>query len=715
MNREELIRLLMATYLEEFEGLTAAWSRDALALEDARQDDVRAQLLRDLLRTAHSLKGASRSVDVGLVEQACHHLEELLGRLSRGEAPLSPEVSAFLVQAGDRLNSARVVLAAGLVLQGGALERWLSAVDWSAPHLIASATRSVVEEAVASPAGPDGGDSTRFLRVSADRLDGLAFRVTGLSLIRQRLVEDLEQVTAIAAMLEPVDRGRFVPRASDVASSAGATAETRKAVQRLERAFGEHLRELDQQFFHLQGEVERLRLVRFGEACDGLVRMVRDLGRELDKEVALEVVGGEIEIDRTVATALRNSLRHLVRNAVGHGLETPAERESRGKLRRGVVRIRLSLHGGQCEIEVSDDGRGIDAREVAERARRANVAVPASAEEVASLIFHPGLSTAAEVTALQGRGMGLDIVRAEVERLHGTIDVASPPSGGAVFRIAVPLSASSIRAVLVSSGRQAIAVPFPQVERVLRVDPAAMREVDGRRVAQIDGRALEIVSLARVLGLGEPPPSFTGGALSVVVVKADAHRLGVTVDGLAGEQDIVVKGLGPRLKRVRHFNGATVMPDGHIVLILQAADVIRTVLEWGQSGQPGGGWEPPPQSAHLLIVDDSVTTRAVVRMLLEAAGYQVTTAVDGEEAWRLLQRMEVEAVISDVEMPRMDGLALTRTIRASERHRHIPVVLVTGLANDEDRSKGLDAGADAYLVKATFDQTALLAALRRLL
>jgi two-component system chemotaxis sensor kinase CheA len=487
-------------------------------------------------------------------------------------------------------------------------------------------------------------------------------------------------------------------------------------------------RQLERAARRLDDEVRRVRMLPFAEACQGLERSVRDVARTEGKQAELVVEGGEVELDRSVLEGLRDPLNHLVRNAVDHGIEGPEERRAAGKSEVGRVTVSAALRGSQVEVVVADDGKGLDLDAVRAEAKGRGLGEASDATTLADLIFLPGFSTAKVVTAISGRGVGLDVVKSRLEVLHGSVELAIEPGRGTRFTLAVPLTLTTQRALLIEAGGQTFALASASVPRLLRVDPGDLRTIEGRAMLVRDGAPLPIVELARVLGLPSRGPGapLAAGKRPALIVASGERRVALLVDELITEQEIIVKGLGDRIKRVRNVAGATILPTGRIAPVLNPANLVRSALGLGLGAVAASGPASAPggdraeASAHaqrrrLLVVDDSVTTRTLEKSILEAAGYDVLTAVDGEAGWRVLQEQGADLVVADIEMPRMDGFALTEAIRRSTRFAELPVVLLSSLASDRDRSRGIEAGADAYIVKGGFDQDDLIKTIAQLL
>jgi two-component system chemotaxis sensor kinase CheA len=443
--------------------------------------------------------------------------------------------------------------------------------------------------------------------------------------------------------------------------------------------------------------------------------MVRDLAITAGKELEIEVLGGDVEVDRAVLDGLREALLQLVRNAADHGIEPPAKRERAGKPRRGKVTVAAALKGDRFTVTVSDDGAGLDVPAVRAQIERRGLPVPDDERELARTLFEGGMSTRDEVTAISGRGVGLDIVRAAVARLRGTVGVEWCETVGTTFTIECPPALATIRALLAAVGPQIVAVPMTNVERLLRVRPEEIKHAEGRDVITTAEVLVPLVALARLLPpLVERPAT---GALAVILLRAGDRRLAVAVDELVAEQEVVLRPVGRGREPLPHVSGAAILGTGRVALVLNPVTLVGAGLSLGAGpGLTVAGAQPAGPAKHrILVVDDSITTRTLERSILEAAGYDVRTAVDGADGWRVLQEHGCDLVVADVEMPRMDGFALCEAIRGSKRLQTLPVVLVTALESPEHRARGLEVGADAYIGKSSFDQQNLLETINQLL
>jgi two-component system chemotaxis sensor kinase CheA len=479
--------------------------------------------------------------------------------------------------------------------------------------------------------------------------------------------------------------------------------------RRLASNIAEDHRLLEQAGMPLEVEVRRVRMLPFAEACEGLDRMSRDLARKSGKTVDLVVEGGGIEFDRSILEGVKDPLLHLLRNAVDHGIELPAVRRAVGKPAVGRITVAAALRGGVIEVTVADDGAGLDIEAIREQAHRRGLP-PMPVRELIRSVFLPGFSTAPAVTAVSGRGVGLDAVLTRLRALRATIDVTSEAGTGTRFILTLPLTLTTIRVLLVTAGGQSFALDVDTVTRLLLVDPAELRSVAGRDVLMLDGATIPIIPLTGLLGL---TPVRQGGErhrLPVLVLGMADEQAAIVVDELSSEQEIMVRSLGPRLGRVRYITGSTILQSGRIALILDARALIGGVLgataEQRFAVAPAGG--AAITRKRLLLAEDSLTTRTLMRNILEDAGYAVTVVADGAQAWERLQETGADLVVSDIDMPNMGGFELTAVIRGSERFRNLPVVLITARESEADKERGMTVGADAYLVKSVFDQANLL-------
>jgi two-component system chemotaxis sensor kinase CheA len=741
MSAEQLAARLLATFIGELDEQVRAMNAEVLALETRPND---AERLRALFRVTHTLKGAARAANVPLVEEVCHALEERLAAARDTQAPLEASQIGRLLEAADALADVGARLRDGAALADSPLARMrdelraearTEEVDGERERVAAPSTdTSLGAAAVAHAVSPTGiadrGEDQ--VRVQAAKVDALLTSsgqlaiTTGEVAVRPAELEALVDITErIAAQWRVARRRAQVAqqRGTDSSQLSSALREldgqitdlTRQA-SRLAMAATADARALERAASEVVERARAMRLRPFADCCEVLPRAARDLAVAAGKDVRLEVRGADVEADRAVLDGMREALLHLVRNAVDHGIEPAETRARAGKPRQGTVIVSASLRGDRLVVTVSDDGAGMDANAIRAQLTRLGRAAPDGDRDLArALLATSGISTRDAASVVSGRGVGLDAARASVERLGGHVDLTWQPGRGTTVTIEAPLALATVRALLVTAGGQLFAVPMAHVERVLRVAPESVRRAEGREMIAADGAPVPLVSLARLLG---PPltDATPAGPLPAVVLSVGGMRLGVTVEPLVTEQELTVRPLPGAARMIPHLGGAALLGTGRVALLVNPA----TLVPAGVGAGPDGARASHPDTAmrprrRVLVVDDSMTTRTLEQSVLEAAGYDVTTAVDGAEAWRLLQESVYDAVVSDVEMPRMDGFALCEAIRASKRLAQLPVVLVTALESTEHRARGLEAGADAYLAKSSFEQETLLDTIAQLL
>jgi two-component system chemotaxis sensor kinase CheA len=446
--------------------------------------------------------------------------------------------------------------------------------------------------------------------------------------------------------------------------------------------------------------------------------MVHDLGKAAGKEVELGIEGADITLDKRILEEIKDPLMHLLRNAVSHGIEAPEDRLRLGKPRVGRIRLTAVREDRNVNIVVEDDGGGLDLEAIRRSALQqglfnAETLEAMSPEKIQQVVFLPGFSTVPYVTELVGRGIGLDAVQANVEALKGSISLDSMSGRGTVFTLRLPVSLATQRLLLVEANRRHFGLPLEVVDAIRRLPADARFSLDGRAAVQLDGQSILAPSLAEVLALpGLPADNATaaGGSLACVVVRMDGERLALQVDDVLAEEDVLPRPLAAPLKRVRNVASLATLASGEICPVLNPADLLRSAVRIA----PGYVRPAPQLRRSILLAEDSALVRAMEKRIIEDAGYDVVTAVDGEDALGKLGSRPFAGVVSDIQMPKLDGLGLTERIREDARYRDLPVILVTALASDDDKRRGLDVGANAYIPKPAFDQQLLLATLKRL-
>ena len=651
-----------------------------LQLEQTGDDEA---LVRSIFREVHTLKGSSAVAGLDEVSRVAHHLEELVDELRTGRRPITAEVIDTLLRGADQLGAviARAqtgspgedTVPAGLTTANGT-QTPQPAADHAAP-----ATIDVTPPPSVPPAHArhSAGSGAGVIMVPAERLEELT-RLVG---------ETASAHLRVGRMLK--DRFKVDP------------------------ATCTDFNELSRSLNDLQDRAMRTQMVPVSTVTDQLHRGVRDLSRAQCKDVRWEARGTDTELDRGVLYQLSDSLMHLVRNAVDHGIEPPGEREAAGKQPQSTVQLHAMQLGSEVIIAVTDDGRGIDVDSVSRQADRYGIDTDGmSEEELLGLTFQPGLSTTEFVTDVSGRGVGLDVVRTNVEAAHGRVEVRSERGAGTEFRIIVPITMAVLRCLLVEAAGQSFALPFHRVLLSQAYEPSKAAHAEGRPAVWVDGQAVAVQGLAETLGL-------TGGdgTKGPVAILADtSRRHAFQVDRIIGQRDVVLKALNPLLPHLPAVAGASVEPDGSILVVLDPPGLIQRAR---QARRSNGVTAPIERSStqrrSILVVDDALTIRELQRSILERAGFDVRVATDGNHALSALAEQPSDLVLTDIEMPNMDGFALTEAIRAHPTLANIPVLILSSRSSDADRQRGLDVGADGYIIKSGFDEASLLTAVNRLL
>ncbi len=706
MSDDELLAVFSAEVDEQLESL-----RTGLAGAPAEWD------VQLLFRLAHNVKGAARMVGATAVRDAAHTLEELLAALRDGatrtqrRAALVREGATLLARTFAAMQERRE--APQIDGYRRAVEEALADENATGEGFAESATdlpsetparQTALPTSGEEPAGPANADT---IRIRLDRLEGLLDLATefDISTYRGNLERDLAD--RLAAGVDELQREIPELRRHPLMKRLAGLARD------LRRNLGEDAHHGNRLAGQLQGAIRSLRMVRVDSARALLGRVVDDACGTAERQAGFFIQGGDTEIDRVVLDSLRDPLVHLLRNAVAHGIEAAADRVAAGKPADGTIRLTARAAGAWVELAVVDDGRGVDPRAIRARLVEQGMLKRAEADgkeqgELVEYLFHPGFSTARTVNELAGRGVGLDVVRSNVRAIGGDVSVSSTPGGGTTFHLRVPLTRLTTRGIVVRLGARWFVAPVMNMERTLLASRKHLQHVEGQLVLEVDGVPLPATRLESVLDC-----KSDGDANRPAIVLSEGRRRGAfLVDEVLGEREFLMQPLPWNIKRLRAHAGMTVLDGGVIAPILNISDLLEAPE--GRS-TVSADEQVSERRRQILVADDSVTSRTLEKNILAAAGYDIRVAVDGEDAWKQISERMPDLVISDVEMPRLDGLGLVKRIRADQRTSRLPVILVTSLGNEEHRAAGAAAGASAYIVKGAFDQDELLRSVARLL
>jgi two-component system sensor histidine kinase and response regulator WspE len=746
---------LLELFSLEAEAQTQVLSTGLLALE---RDPTQADHLESCMRAAHSLKGAARIVGVDAGVSVAHVMEDCLVSAQEGRLYLRPEHIDALLQGTDLLmriatpNNApgAADIEAYVTLMGRLLDPMAAAIPSMAPVATVMAELHVEAPAptIEEPAAPveslavspklarrttENGE--RVLRVTAERLNSL------LDLSSKSLVETLRLKPHLATMQRlkrmQSNSQRALENLNVHLKEQVLSLEAREALDDARRLLAESQQllveknaELDEFAWQASQRAQVLydtalacRMRPFADVLTGQVRMVRDLGRSLGKQVRLEIEGEKTQVDRDVLEKLEAPLTHLLRNAVDHGIESPEQRLLAGKPAEGLIRLRASHQAGLLVLQLSDDGNGVDLekvrRSIVERQLSpADTAAQLSEEELLTFLFLPGFSLRDSVTEVSGRGVGLDAVQHMVRQLRGAVVLEQTAGEGSRFHLEVPLTLSVVRSLVVEVGEEAYAFPLAHIERMCDLEPADIVQVEGRQHFWHEGRHVGLVAASQLLQ--RPASQGSQQTLKVVVIRERDAIYGIAVERFIGERTLVVLPLDERLGKVQDISAGALLDDGSVVLIVDVEDMLRSVdklLNTGRLERIARHSNQVVAAARkrVLVVDDSLTVRELQRKLLLNRGYDVAVAVDGMDGWNALRSEDFDLLITDIDMPRMDGIELVSLLRRDNRLQSLPVMVVSYKDREEDRRRGLDAGADYYLAKASFHDDALLDAVVELI
>ena len=704
-SREPLAARLLAAFIDEIEGHQRSLVAEALALE---RDPANAERQASVFRTMHTIKGAARAASVPSIESLCHAVESELAEARASGSALTSQQVALLLATADAFGDAAAELRAGRAAPEtsvAALLHRVTATKRTAPVPDENIPESVVEEIPAAVQL-----TTRVEDAPEDETPGAVVVPEEHVRIGAEQLDSL--FSAVGELLGLASRMEDYPQLLKGDRSAPGKALSPEHLNVITTRMGGDVNALRTLSSRLLQSVRRLQQSPFSEAVEMLPRTLRDAALSVGKSARLEVDGADVEAERSVLEMLRIPLMHLVRNAVDHGLESAEERIAAGKDPEGTVRVSASIRGDRLRITVRDDGKGVDVMAIRTRLAEQNRPAPQGDVEIARLMFEEGFSSRHDVNAISGRGVGLAIVHDAVEQIGGSVDVTWTTGKGTAITMEVPVSVAITRALLVDVGGYQAALPSAFVDRIARISGDTIRNLDGVSVLEDGGAPVPLVSLASRLGPPFGPDDPNAATLVVVWLSALSRRLCVVVRDVIDEREVVLRpiqfGGGGDL-----VAGAALLPDGNVAIVLDVPGLIAD----RKSGDSGVRLQQEKQKRvrRILVVDDSITTRTLEASVLTASGYAVTTAVDGMEAWRAIQDGAFDLVVSDVQMPRMDGLELCKLIRSTPAVAATPVILVTSLDKQEEKMQGLEAGADAYITKSSFDQETLLGTIRQLI
>ena len=741
----------LARFVDEAREHCNLISNGLLSLE---QDPGDAEMLNSLFRSAHTIKGSARMMQFVALSDLAHHMEDVLDAVRGNVIRLNVSVSDPLFRALDSISGMLDIISAtgksgdapeailkelAKAATGGSVSDDTSKTQPEEPSAAISLenqeTKTVsslkpdfgipsLQPVKRKPQRTNSNNQTEYYRINSARLDELISLMGEIVSEQGRFKKTVERFKEIE-----VSSTHFF---STLADSLKGDLDNSSREQLLENATNIRLlwsKKIEQLFDacvvkeHLVGELQEsamaLRMLPMGTVFDSLRRTVRELARESGKDIDFIVSGGETELDRKIVEKIGDPLVHMIRNAIDHGLESPEERIKLGKPSKGKICLMAYFGSGRVTIAISDDGRGISLDKIRDRALAKKIFDETTIAKMTrimllDLLFTPGFSTSPIITELSGRGVGLDVVKKNiVEDLHGAIEIKSEVGVGTTFCLRLPITLAVSSLAILSVCGKFFAVAVNSIVELISVRKIDIIDIVNKRAVRIQDQIIPIVNLASVLGLHSDPELDSPELLLLIVIKGE-EKLGLIIDDYLDKEDMIVKPLPKHIQNLRILTGVTVGVGGSVISVLNISELFQ-ISRSLTSDLPGVKQTVSEKSATILVVDDSFSTREIEKSILEAYGYAVSTAEDGEAALKMTQNAMFDLVITDVEMPRLDGFSLTERLRADDRYKHIPVIIVTSRENASDKSRGIAVGADAYIIKGVFDQTNLLETVRNLI
>lgn len=730
------LKELYKTFSIEMEEQLQIIVSSLLLIEEKNQSstDVKPEI-DAMFRAAHTIKGAANSISFEGIAKIAHSLESIFSKIKNNEIEILPELIDLCLKSVDAMkmltasyandkkpdfNPSEIIT----LLEGyGAVKK----IEITSEKQFTEDSRRIIDEKTSDTVTIQA--SKDSLRVDVQQLDKLSSMLDELNLSQLNISQSSKNFNHVVSINNQLIQS-WKQLMREVSASLGG--ELPDAIDKLSQSSQDllasqailidtHAKRLRNQSYDmsiqdelLQDEFRMLRLVPASVLFCTIPRHVRDLSHQLNKLVEVSIKGDDVKIDRMVLEAIKDPIIHLLRNAIDHGIEDIATRTSRGKESTGKLEIEISDQGSQIAIKIKDDGAGINFDSIKETAIKNKIINPEnvsslSYDDLINMLFMPGFSTRKEVTSLSGRGVGLDVVKSNLEKIKGTVAVSTVEGKSTTFTLLLPLTLSSERGLLVKSGDQQFAIPTISVDRILRIKKEDLIEVAGRQAIIVDNHTYPTYLLANLLEL------FTteiadNEYLSAVILKKNQFGLLLLVDEIVGEHEIVIKQIQPPLTNIPCVSGGTLADGNQVVIVLNPHDLIQKASNKavGDRIKFSDVKRFVQEKPNILVVDDSITTRTLEKNILESKNFNVSVAVNGKEAWDYIQKKQFSLIITDINMPVMDGFQLTEKIKQHEKFKNIPVIIVTSLDSEDEKRRGLEVGANAYIVKNEFESGALI-------
>jgi two-component system chemotaxis sensor kinase CheA len=746
---DDFQKRIASTFRIEAEEYMSDFSNGLTILEKNPSSVIYAETVEKVFRTIHSLKGAARAVEQTNIESICQPLESVFASVKQNKTTLLPTTFDIFFGVMKRLNELVANLEATPTPTEKIVQRELinqlkqiasqnqiadsiakthNPIEFpffSAPENSKTENISATENTVRSKPL-----QVETMRIRLSKLDPLMMQAEELiqakKSIRQRISELNSTIKQISAFM-----------ADSAATMDYKNQTSTQFMEKMESDLVKFHHSLERDRYNLDNMVDThlesmksALMLPVSTLTEIFPSMVREISRESNKEIEFVIRGSELEIDKRILDEIKDPLIHLIRNCIDHGIDFPEERLALNKPRQGIIELGFSANeSGIVEISLSDDGRGIVVNDVRNAAIKSGTITRVAAEklnpdEVLNLIFQSGVSTAEIITNISGRGLGLSIVHEKVEKLGGRISIRTGENTGTTFQLFLPMTMATFRGILVKVEESLFILPTINVERVVKTTVDSIRTIENQMTVTIDNKIISCVKLSDVLGITLSDSQIStdiskqldySGQLSFAVLVSGEKRVAFVIDEVLTEQQVLVKSLGKLLCRVRNISGVTILETGQVVAVLHVPDLITWAVHSPEN--PSNKNHPPvnPKIKKILVVDDSLTLRTLIKNILETSGYAVSTAVDGAEAFALARNNTFDLIVSDVDMPNLNGFELTEKIRNDKKLNDIPIILVTTLGSREDHERGIEVGADAYIIKSNFSQSGLIDAVRKLI
>ncbi len=725
-NDPEMTKKLLEIFKEELDEQLQSIANNLLKLEKNNLSDPEIeQTIESIFRSAHNIKGSARGVGVLDVGNIAHHIESLFSAMKNKSLFCSRPIIDLCLEAIDHMRSAMDAFTHHESLPFD-LDDILSRLSQGQTNKFSVKNSHIKKNEHKNTTIDQIAKEYETIRVSIKSLDNISALVEEIQVNKISLEDHYADLLKLSHKTKQADHTWKQLEYSISShklndnikklyhSSISTVKEASALTYQIQKNMKNAINELSILTDSLQEELRTLRLLPASILLDSLPRIARDISNNLGKKIELMITGDAVKMDKLILDGLQNPLIHLLRNAIDHGIETPEVRCRLGKSETGKILIHVKDEGDRIGMSISDDGMGIDVKKIASIAESKNIFSKSmldnmSEKDILDIIFSSGFSTKDIITEFSGRGVGLDVVRSNIFNLKGDVSLETKAGVGTTFNLSLPLTLASERGLIVKCENQCFVIPISIIERVLLLKPNDVVELEASQAIVLDTHAIPLRYLSDILGMANKDFNIQDN-LPILVLRNQSSTVALLVNEIIGEREIVVKPLSAPLFHVPLVAGGTLAGNGQAILVLNSNDLIKAALNLGSTSRmiPKNSSEKSKERIQILVVDDSITTRTLEKNILESKDYEVTVAVNGKEAWELLQKQKFALLITDVSMPIMDGFVLTENVKKSQTLRDLPVIIVTSLESDQEKKRGIEVGANAYLVKSQFESQALL-------